>query len=183
MEELQEMLRKQLLIIRYIKQKLQIVNFIKNGYDTNRPILINNSFLHFTARIFYRSIIIDLYALFGRVTKNNKNAFGWFNEEKYKVLLKPKTVETVNNWILQSNEKIEIIKNLRNKQIAHYDFIEQISSINFNLDNLSELNSLYCLAQKIISHCGQSFKDESKSLDFEFGNIPVELISLEDLVK
>ena len=181
MEELQKMLKKQFLIASYIEQKLQIVNFIKEGYDNNKPILINNSFLHFTAHIYYRSIIVDLLALFGSATNINKNSLD-FIEKNHKDLLKLEIVETVKDWISKSDAEIKIIKGLRDTQIAHYDFIEQ-ESISFNFNNLSELNSLFYLAQKIISLYGSSFKDENISFGFDFGNISDELNSLESLIK
>ena len=66
------MLGKQFLITSFIDQKIRIVNYIKPGYDDNKPVLINNTFLHFTAHIYYRSIIVDLYALFGKPNQSNK---------------------------------------------------------------------------------------------------------------
>lgn len=177
---LQKMLRKQFLIAFYIEQKLQIVNFIKDGYDDNKPILIDNSFFHFTAHIYYRSIIVDLCALFGTANDINKNSF-LFIEKKFKDSFKPEIVETVKDWIFKSEEDIKIITDLRDKQIAHYDFIEK-ESISFNFNNLSELNRLFSIAQKIICHYGSSFKDENISIGYDFGNLSDELKSLKSLI-
>lgn len=72
---MENLLGKQYLITIYIAQRLQIINYILDGYNNNKPVLINNNFLHFTAHVYYRSVIVDLYALFGPPNNNNKNSF------------------------------------------------------------------------------------------------------------
>src|SRR5688572_12345883 len=107
--ELQKLIGKQFLITSYIESKLQIVNYIKEGYDSNRLVLINNSFLHFTAHTYYRSIIIDLHALFGTPNKNNKQSFKQVSNDHIE-LLNPGTVETVLGWINSAKEDIKAIE-------------------------------------------------------------------------
>lgn len=160
------MLAKQFLIASYILEKLQIVNFIKEGYDNDKAILIDNSFLHFTAHIYYRSSIIDLYTLFGKANRNNENSFLSINES-FNQVLKPDSIEVVKEWINNSQGDIMIVKDLRDKEIAHYDFRDK-ESISLNFDSLSQLNTLHSLAQKIITHYGDSFKNENDSIGFDF---------------
>ena len=178
-DSLQNMLKKQFLIVYFIEQKLQIVNFIKEGFDNNKPILIDNSFLHFTAHIYYRSIIVDLCALFGSPNKINKNSL-WVIEKDFKSFFETEIFETIKDWLSKSETDIKIIKNLRDKEIAHYDFIIT-ESISFNFNNLYEINKLFSIAKKIICYYGSSF-NENISIGFDLGNISDELYSLQDLL-
>lgn len=73
-EKLKDLVGKQYLLASYIEQRLQIVNYIIDGYNENLPVLGNNQFLHYTEHVFFRSIINDLYALFGD-NRNNKVNF------------------------------------------------------------------------------------------------------------
>lgn len=43
---LNEMLGDQFMILSVAKTKLDLLNYIKDGYDSNKPILKNNRFLH-----------------------------------------------------------------------------------------------------------------------------------------
>jgi len=128
---IKDMLGKQFLITSFIENRLQIVNYIKEGYDFDKPILMNNRFLHFTAHIYYRSIIEDLYALFGKAGKDNKYSFFHITKQ-YEDLFKPTTITIVQDWINDSKDDINAITHLRHKQIAHYDFsIKESIRLNF----------------------------------------------------
>ena len=177
---LQKLLGKQYLIAAYIEAKLQIVNFIKEGYDANKPILINNRFLHFTAHTYYRSIAIDLYALFGPANNHNKNSFLHI-DDTYRSLLVPNSIEAVNTWIVNDQQSILIIKDLRHKQIAHYDFTFK-EAISLNFDNLNHLNTLFALAKKIITFYGQAFSDDAMKTGYSFDRRHQYVASLERLI-
>jgi hypothetical protein len=179
-DSMKDILGKQFLITSFIENRLQIVNFIKEGYDLNKPILMNNRFLHFTAHIYYRSIIVDLYSLFGKPSKDNKYSFLHITEQ-FKDFVKPTTIETVRNWIIASQDDINTITQLRHKQIAHYDFTKK-ESISLNFNNLFRLNNLYNLATRIISYYGESFLDEEDMVGYDFGRRHQYLDSLQRLI-
>lgn len=178
--ELQKLLGKQFLIAAYIESKLQIVNYIKEGYDQNKPILINNRFLHFTAHSYYLSIIVDLYALFGPANANNKNSFKHINSN-YRYLLKSESIEIVHEWITKAEENIQIIKNLRHMQIAHYDF-DSKEAIYLNFDNLTRINTLFELAKRIIQFYSAAILDKENSTSYAFEKKYHYLQSLERLI-
>ena len=178
--KLQKLLGKQYLISGYIEKKLQIVNYIKQGYEDNVSILKSNRFLHFTAQVYYRSIIIDLHALFGKANNSNKNSFHFI--ENFASLLKTKSVSIFKEWIESYIEEISIIEDLRHKQMAHYDFSKK-ESISLNFNNLPQVNLLFNLAQKIICHFGNSLLDDASPIGYEFGREHHYLHSLQRLVK
>ena len=176
-----KILGKQFLITSFADKKLQIVNFIKSGYDQNKPILTNNAFLHFTAHLYYRSVIIDLYALYSGANRNNKNSF-FAIDQQFKTIINPMAIDEVFTWLEKAEQDIRIIKELRDQQIAHYDFnIKEAISLNFN--NLDLLNRLEVLSKKIISHLAASFIDIQVRVSYDFERKYHELQSLERLLK
>jgi hypothetical protein len=174
------MLRRQYRITAFIEKKIQIVNYIKAGYDNDMPILINSKFLHFTAHIYYRSIIVDLGALFGKPNKNNKYSF-YYIDLNYKDNLKDKATDQVESWLAEHIDHIEVIKTLRDESIAHYDF-NQTDTISLKYDDLEKLNDLYNLAKKTISYLGTATKDESESIQFDLERDYDEVKSLKRLI-
>ena len=179
-DPLKHMLGKQFLIAVYTEQKLQLVNYIKDGYDENKPILINNAFLHFTAHVYYRSIVVDVYALFGKPNNNNKYSLLHI-PKRFKDEFKEGTIEIVSEWINGSKDFIEIIEKLRHQQIAHYDFTEN-NAISLNFDELYIRNELYSLAKRTISYFGASTKNKDDGLGFDFGRRHHKVDSLERLI-
>jgi hypothetical protein len=179
-EQLRNELGKQYLIASYIENKLQIVNFIKNGYDENKPVLVNNRFLHFTAHVYYRSIIIDLYALLGPANSNNKYSFRHIlnNRPEY---LRPDSIDNIQKLLDMAADDISIVKNLRHTEMAHYDFTIR-ESIKLNFDNLSVINKLFQLSQTIINELGGAFLDEEATIGYDFNRRHSYLDSLERLI-
>ncbi|KAA2240317.1 hypothetical protein F0L74_29595 [Chitinophaga agrisoli] len=175
--ELAELLGKQYLIAAYVEKKIQLVNYIKDGYDKDLPILINNRFLHFTAHINYRSVIVDLYALYGPFGRNNKYSFFRILEPEYEYLIASESRNNLRLNLSNLSRQISTIKNLRHKQIAHYDF-EQTESINLNFDNLLLVNGLFESAKEILKQIGMAFVDESLTTSYDFGRRHLELDSL-----
>ena len=174
------MLGKQFLITAFLEQKIQIVNYIKAGYDNDKPILINNRFLHFTAHIYYRSIIVDLYALFGKANRNNKYSL-FHIDLNYRDKLKDKAIDQVQSWLTEHSDHIGVVEELRHQSIAHYDF-NQTDAISLNFDDLEILNDLYNLAKKTISYLGTSTKDKEESMGFGFDRDSDKLNSLKRLI-
>jgi hypothetical protein len=180
--EVQKLLGKQFLITAYIQPRLQIVNFIKDGYDSNIPVLMNNRFLHFTAHNYYRSIIVDLAALFTDKTTTHKNNFYRLTKDEAAILsLKPGTIVNIKNWLLEVKDEISIIRALRDKEIAHFDFDEK-ESISLNFDNRHIINTLFNLAEKIIAYSGKSFINEKFSITYDFERESQYIRSLKGLI-
>lgn len=179
--KLQDILGKQYLIAAYIEPRLQLANFIKEGYDSNKPILMNNRFLHFTAHNYYRSIVLDLYALFGRAnTNSNKYSFFHINDKYEGVVIKG-TIDTVQTWLFEAKNDIKTIELMRHRQIAHYDF-EKKEFISLNFNHLLELNTLFDLARQIIVYGGNAFLDEEIRVGYDFGRRSHYVHSLERLI-
>jgi len=179
-EELKNKLGKQYLIAAYIENKLQIVNYIKDGYDKNAPVLMNNKFLHFTAHVYYRSIVIDLYALLGPANINNKNAFKYIIKARPSEL-KSESLKQIADLLINAASKIQTIKNLRHTQMAHYDFsLKDAISLNFN--DLPIINELFLLCQAIINMFGASYIKDELTIGYDFGRRHQYLDSLERLI-
>ncbi len=178
--DLHQLLGKQYLITSFIESRLEVVNYIMEGYNNNMPVLMNNRFLHFTAHKFYRSIIIDLYALFGQATTANKYSFRFINE-KYRHLLDPACIPQVKKWIREKETIIKEITHLRNKQIAHYNFTDK-DSISLNFNHLPQINELFESARLIIIHCGHNWLDEHERTGYDFGREHQYLNSLRRLI-
>jgi hypothetical protein len=179
--EVQQLLGKQFLITSFLETKLQVLNYIKQGYDDNKPILMNNRFLHFTAHMYYRSIIIDLYALFGQPTGNNKNSF-FHIKKKYDNKFDEAHLKTLLQWIENERSHITIVQNSRREQIAHYDFSVN-ESITLNFDHLASLNALYKLSVRIISFCGKKLKGPENEIAYDLGRQHTAVKSLIRLIE
>lgn len=179
--KLKDLLGKQYLIAAYIEPRLQLANFIKEGYEADKPILINNRFLHFTAHNYYRSVALDLYALFGRADKN-RNKYSFFHiDNRYESLVTVGSIHAVQSWLFAAEKEIKIVELMRHRQIAHYDF-DKKASISLNFNHLTELNTLFNLAKQIISYCGNDFVDEEIRMGYVFERRSQYLDSLERLI-
>ena len=145
---------KQHLILSLIHQKLEIVNYIFNGWDTNQPILINTRFLHYTAHIFYRTIIIEIGALFLKKTETNKNNLHrYYKEEWVKQYLDEERIRNVEEWLKGVQSSISKIERLRHNEIAHFDFPDDKKpTVSFNFNNLMLLNQLFKVALNIVEY-------------------------------
>jgi len=178
---LRNLLGKQYLITAFIEPRIQIVNYIMDGYDNNVPILMNNRFLHFTAHNYYRSIIVDLCALYCDNRASHKyNFYKLLNNFHFETLLQPGTMSLIQTWLANQESAIGIIKVLRDKQIAHYDFEQE--SIDLDFDNLKIITDLFDLAKRVIVRCGSSFIDEEQTIGYDFGRRSYYVTSLERLI-
>ncbi|QQL49258.1 hypothetical protein [Mucilaginibacter ginkgonis] len=181
--ELHALVGRQFIITGFIQQKLEIVNYIKEGYDNNAPVLMNNRFLHFTAHNLYRSIIVDLGALFSDKKNTHKNNFNQIiSNSKYSNSLKREAVLTIRDLIASQKDNIEEIIRLRDKEIAHYDFEAIPATIKFNFDRLKLINCLFETALKIIMICGESPIDKENSVHYSFDRYNQYLRSLKSLI-
>ncbi len=145
---------KQHLILSMVHQKLEIVNYIFNGWDTNQPVLINTRFLHYTAHIFYRTIIIELGALFLKKTETNKNNLHrYYKEDWVKQYLDEEKIRNVEERLTGVQSSISKIERLRHNEIAHFNFKnDKNPTVSFNFDNLTLLNLLFQVALKTVEY-------------------------------
>jgi hypothetical protein len=167
---LKTLLSNQNLILSYIKEKLEIVNFIFWGYENDIPILKNNSFLHFTVHIYYRSIIVDTCTLFSD-NKHQGSNFHLLTDptKKYLNALTAPCITNLNRKLTEC--KIYFLKDildLRNEEISHYKFRRNIS-ISFDLEYLTELNTLYNIGIEILEIASSGFIESDKSSHYKTG--------------
>ena len=176
--ELQKLLGKQFLIAGYIEPRLQILNFIMDGYNDNVPVLMNNRFLHFTAHNYYRSVIVDLAALYtDKKTTHKNNFYRLTNDDVIISFLKPDTITEIKGWLSQVKNEVKVITTLRDKEIAHFDF-DKKESISLNFDNRDIINNLFDLSKKIINNIGKHL-----SIGYDFERESQYIRSLKRLIK
>lgn len=156
----QELVVDQFLILSgVIDKKLSIVTRIHEGYNKNEPVLINNGFLHYIARMLYRSLIIDFAALFGK-SKDDKNRLHLLCDKQHKQNISSIDFERIQFLLNKYKPSIEPVKEiirLRNKEVAHYDLLASEHdgvnrvSIGYNLNYVEELNELFIVAKEVIT--------------------------------
>ena len=123
-EKAHKLLHEQYLITAYIEQRLTVANFIYNRYNSDKPVLRNSSFFHFVAQNISRSLIIDLHALFG--VYNNTNIYSLFLHGKsYYSVFSIESIKKVKEGFKAKSKERALITDLRNKEIAHYDFTKK----------------------------------------------------------
>lgn len=151
--DLEDFFGNQYLVLASAGNKLDIVNYILEGYHSNLPVLINNKFLHYTAHIYFRSVVIDLFALFGPPSSQNKYSFflvnSGFNDTISEEYLSRKKIALK----LIKDEKMTLSV-LRNKEFAHYDF-EEKNSISYSFEHIDGINKLYDTAKELVDLGGQ----------------------------
>lgn len=150
------LLKRQHLIWYHINEKIQIINFINDSSAKNKLDARYENFLTFTARIYYKTVVIELFALFGKAKPNNKNSFNWFDKPQYNKQIPREISNAIKNWLADVAGEIETLTRLRDTQMAHYDFPDR-NIISVDLDQLSQLNKLHHLTKRIISLCEPSF--------------------------
>lgn len=181
---LQKILEKQGLILSLIKDKLDILNFLLWGYNDDIPILMDNPFFHYTAHIYYRTIVVELCTLFDDNKYQANNFYNILNtNKKYNRELSNEAKEKLLIHLIDANNIFSNeLKDLRNEEISHYT-LKNGSKIKFNFDHKIELNYLFELGSKIILIAGLGFQDESKNREFHIGTPNVNLRSLQRLLK
>lgn len=157
----EQLVSRQHLIISYIKEKIDIVNAIKSEFENNT---LNNQFLLFTSHIYYRSIVVDLCSLFVD-RKTEKNNFHLLYGAVTTDILKPEAISLIKDILEKHKEDILIINNLRDKEYAHYDFLTE--SISFNFDNFSIVNNLYQSAISILEITGSERINEDNTCEYD----------------
>ena len=180
----QRLISNQSLILSYIKDKLDIINFIMWGYNNNLPVLINNGFLHSATHVYYRSIIVEVCTLFDNHKFQSNNFHLLINEDKkYSKELTSNAIEFIKEKLLDSkNYFLEEIINIRNEEVSHFRFKDG-TKISLNHEYLDELNNLFDLAKQIIKISQYGFKDTTKCSDHMIGLSGHSLDSLQRLLK
>ena len=168
-----QLARNQHLILSFIQEKLDIVNYILAGYENNEPIFMTNQFLHYTAHIYYRTIIVEFGALYINKLKNNKNNFHSYYKEKWvRDFLNEESINKIRGWLDDISHNIKRNEILRHNTIAHFNFDNIESKISFNFEGLVVLNELFEVGMKILSCVGDgkidySYKNDSYLTDLK----------------
>ena len=154
---LNQLLSNQYLIFTFIKEKLEIVNFIRWGYDNDLPELIDNRFLHTVAHIFYRSIVVEMCTLFDD-HKHQSNHFHLLIKRD-KIFIQELNEETITD-IKSKLQKSAIyftdeLREIRNEEISHFRFKDR-TLISLNQNYLIELNKLLEIAKDILQSTTQN---------------------------
>lgn len=159
----EQLVTRQHLIISYIKEKIDIVKAIKHKFENNT---LNNQFLLFTSHIYYRSIVVDLCSLF-LDRKTEKNNFHLLYGTITSDILKPEAISLIKDILERHEAEILIIHNLRDKEYAHYDFLSE--SISFNFDNFSIIYNLYLTAISILDLSGSERINQDNTCEYNLG--------------
>lgn len=166
--ELDSLLERQHLIIGYNKQKLEIVNHIIDGYNRNDRALTSH-FMLFTAHVFYRSVVIDLCALYGNGGTHKNNFSLLYSNKDVLKHLKPEIPSMIRKMIKPHLSAIKRILDLRNSEFAHYDF-EPLPAIRMNFDELTTVNDLFETAKTILVTCGSEKLEEKEASHYDLSD-------------
>jgi len=174
-DNLKKRLKSSSLIAMNALSKLDLINFIIEGYESNDPIMSNNHFLFSVSNNFYKLVILDLHALYGKATKMNKWSFQHFI--KHQELWQDLNALMEVQIILDNNStNAGDIAILRDKEIAHQD-LDSGPVIKFNTDKLDILNSMANDSIKIIQLIAGSIGAET-----DFDRDHTELDAVKELV-
>jgi hypothetical protein len=148
---LNQLLSNQFLIFSFIKEKLEVVNFIRWGYDNNLPVLINNRFLHSVAHIYYRSVIVEICTLFDNHKHQSNNFYLLVKPDKKFIReLSPETIALIEQKLAEAEVYFtDELRDIRNEEVSHFRFKER-TVISLNNKYLKELNILLKIAEDII---------------------------------
>jgi hypothetical protein len=180
---LANLLSNQSMILSFLKEKLEIVNFIVWGYKSNLPILINNRFLHSVSHVYYRSLIVEICTLFDNHKHQSNNFYLLINaNKKYLKELRSDAVSSIEQKLKESLLYFtDEIKDARNEEISHFRFKEG-TKISLNHKYLTELNCLYNIAFEIIRIASNGVIDQTNSAQYEIGLSGDDLRSLQNLL-
>lgn len=180
----QNLINNQALILSFIKDKLDIVNFIMWGYENNMPLLIDNEFLHSMTHVYYRSIIVEICTLFD----NNKYQSNNFHllitkDKKYSKELTLDAIELIKEKLLDSeNSLLAEIITIRNEEVSHFRFKDG-NNISLNHKYLDELNFLFEIGCEIIKISQLGFIEISKCREHRIGLSGHSLHSLQRILQ
>lgn len=181
---LNQLLANQFIILSFFKRKLDVVNFIRWGYDNDLPILINNRFLHSVAHTYYRSAIVEICTLFddNRHQSNNFYLLTKLNKKFIKEL-ESTTVDSINQKLDSSKTFfMQEILDIRNEEVSHFRF-KNGTVISLNNNFLPELTQLNKLAEEIIDIASQGQIDKSNVAGYINQPRNPDLFSLQNLLK
>lgn len=178
--ELDILLGRQSMILSLIKEKLDIVNYIKDGYDKNAPVLMNSRFLHFTAHVYFRSIVVDFCALFVNRNSEKHNFHKIYQDSRVACHLESHVPPDLQLLLESRKEDTNRIHFLRDKEYAHYDFLE--NKMSFSLKETPMLNRLFNTSVEILKVCEDGRRNSDESRHTELG-VAGYIDSLQRLIK
>lgn len=163
-DNLLDLLGRQHFICSLMNDNLQVVNYINGELWNDLKSTRGKKYFILTAYQHYRTIIIDLVSLFaGNIKGNNRNSFHELLLNKYRFFIGDELYQKIQLILNASITLLEQFKNLRDKQMAHYDFKNGISlKIDFEL--LKEANELSNRAKLILNLCGGLMTSEIRPL-------------------
>jgi len=177
-----EFLEGQFLILWFVQEKLDVFNYISDGYEDHKPILVNNSFLFFTAQVFSRSIIVELAALFSDRNTNKSNFHKIYKAEENKNQIKPDACEKIKIILADCASDIKTIERLRDKEYSHFDFADK-SGISLHFDHYDLMNKLYLVGKRILTIASTQRINPEKNFGFAFDTVKDSVESLHWLIE
>lgn len=153
----QQLLQDQLLILSLIHNKLEIVKHIQT--EQGHATVAQNPFITDVAHVYYRSLVIDFTALFGRDGTNDSNSLQQLYNKKYDKDLSEDQLREIRSKLgsyKPDKNPIKRLTNYRNKEIAHYDPTASNDGLHritakFNWEFVDIMTELYTVAEKVIS--------------------------------
>lgn len=154
----QQLLSDQLLILGLIHNKLEVLKYISDGHTNNKPVLSDNAFIQYMAQVFYRSLVIDFTALFGKDGINDGNSLQQLYNKKFDRDLpaeKLSEIRAILGSYKPDKNPIKRLTNYRNKEVAHYDITASNDGLHritakFNWEFIDTMIELYGIAEKVI---------------------------------
>lgn len=157
--KVQQLLEDQLLILGLINNKLEVVKLIRDAHLNNNTSVVENPFLNDVAQTYYRSLVVDFTALFGRDGTYDNNSLQQLYNKQYDTQLPEEQLKQVRNTLgsyKPDKNPVKRLTNYRNKEIAHYDATAATSTLQgvtakFSWEHVDMLTELYAVAEKALS--------------------------------
>lgn len=149
--ELTALVGRQLMIVSYVNEKLDVLNCIYEGYKNNNKAFYNR-FLLFTAHVYFRSIVIDLGALFVDRNSEKQNLHKLYKNQAVVEIL-GENAEKIKILLHAQTSNVSRIHELRDKEYAHYDF--PVNAMSFSLAELETINLLFETVKDVLKICGK----------------------------
>lgn len=163
-DKLLDLLAKQTILWTVLNDRLSVVNYLNDNFQSKAPQMEGFMFFSNAAHQYYRGVVIDLSALFGKGSNSNKISFHQLLTKKFNRFISKEAYEKIDT-ILKYTESIAVkVQELRDSEYAHYDFKEVIR-IRLYFDLLDEINELFKFSRIILDICGNIIETELATRD------------------
>ncbi len=152
----QQLLQDQLLILGLIHNKLEVVKYVRElQHDTAA---LSNAFITDVLHVYYRSLVIDFAALFGRDGTNDSNSLQQLYNKKYDKDLPEEQLRAMRSALgsyKPDKNPVKRLTNYRNKEVAHYDATASNDGLHrivakYNPEFVDVMVELYAVAEKVL---------------------------------